>query len=297
MKNISILFLFILLFVSCKNNDTETLDTASLISKKENQDLKRYKVKSGMITYKTTISGNIMGGVVSGSGTENKYFRNWGSLELVEEESTKTTTIKMFGQNKKETETTHTINKFNNGESYYVDFKHKKIYANRDLAMDMTKIFQPNQDAGAVGKSMAEGMGGKIIGKENYLGYECEIMELMGSKQWIYKGVTLKLEMTVMGISTLKEATSAKFNVSVSDTFFELPDFPIIKQKGFMSNEEFNKEMNNEDYQDEIDALKNMTFEEWKSVAIKEDEEMRNMSDQELRETYDMMQKMIQLQN
>ncbi len=42
-----------------------------------------------------------------------------------------------------------------------------------------------------------------------------------------------------------------------------------------------------------IDQLSKLSFEEWKKMALadQEDEEMQNMSDKELRETYDMMHK------
>jgi len=294
MKKISLILVIAFLFISCNNKESQNFETASVISKKGNDQLKRYNVESGIILFQTTTNGKVMGSVISGSGTEKTYFKNWGAVELKEEESTQTTTMKMFGKNNTETSSTHTIAKLDNGESYHVDFKKKEIYLVRDMAMDLTKMFQPNQDAGEVGKSMAEGMGGKIIGNESFLGYDCEIMELMGSKQWIYKGVTLKMEMTVMGLTTIKEATSAKFDLNVDDKYFELPNFPIIKEEGFMNNEEFDMEM--EDMSDEIEQLKKMSYEEWKKLATENDEEMKNMSDKELRETYDMMQSMLRLQ-
>jgi len=294
MKKISLIIIVAILMLSCNNSESQNSETASLISNKEKNQLKRYDVKSGMIIYSTKTSGKVMGSVISGSGTEKLYFKDWGALELLEEESTSTTKMKMFGKKSTETENVHTIAKLDNGESYHVDFKKKEIYAGRDMAMDMIKVFHPTSDAGKTGKGMADSMGGKVIGNESFLGYDCEIYDLMGSKQWIYKGVTLKMEVTLMGITTTKTATSAKFDISVADSYFELPDFPIIKQEGFMNNEEFDMEM--EDYSDEIEQLKKMSYEEWKEIATKEDEELKNMSDKELRETYDMMQSMLRLQ-
>ncbi len=257
-----------------------------------NQDkLKRYKLKSGMVEYTTTISGKMMGSTIIGSGTEKLYFKDWGALELKEEESTKTTTIKIFGRGKTETENTHVINKLDNGESYHVDFDKKEIYAGRDMAMDMTKAFQPNADAGAVGKNMLESMGGKKVGSGKLLGYNCEIWELSGGKQWMYKGVVLKLEMTMLGITTITQAKKADFDIAVPDKYFDLPDFPIQKEEGFMKNEEYQNNM--EDMDANIEKLENMSYEEWKKLAVKDDEESRNMSDQELHQTYDMIQKMI----
>lgn len=291
MKKFSLLLFTAILLFACNGSDKN--DRLALHSEKQSQELKRYEVKSGIISYETKTFGKVMGSSIAGTGSEKKYFKDWGAVELIDETSTETTTTKMFGKKSEDTKTKHSITKLDKGETAVVDFKNKKIYMNRDMAMDMASMF--NINAGDAGKSMAKGMGGKMIGKETFLGYPCEIMELMGSKQWIYKGIPLKMEMTTMGITTTKTAISAKFNINVADKYFELPDFPVIKQEGFMSNQEF--EMESDDMKDEIDALKKMSYQEWKELATKEDEELRNMSDKELRETYDMMQTMLKLQN
>lgn len=253
--------------------------------------LKRYDVKSGIVEYETTISGKIMGSTISGSGTEKLFFKDWGAIELKETESSQTTTIKIFGKGKTETENTHTINKLDNGESYIVDFEKKQIYASRDMAMDMTKAFHPDADAGEVGESMLESMGGEKVGTEKFLGYNCDVWNISGGKQWLYKGLMLKLEMTMLGITTITKATTAKFNINVADKFFNLPDFPIQKEEGYMDNEEYEDDM--EDMNDNMEKLSKMSFSEWKKMAQANDEEMQQMSDEELRQTYDMLQKMI----
>jgi len=277
MKKISILLSLVVALVSCNGNS-------------QNQ-LKRYEVKSGIVEYTTTISGKVLGGKIAGSGTENLYFKNWGALELKEVNSKQTTTMKFFGKKKVETTSTHTINKLDNGESYLADFNNKTIIANRDLGMDMMKQF--NTNAGESGMSMLESMGGKKVGNESVLGHNCEIWDVMGAKQWIYKGVTLKMEVTVLGIKTITEATSAKFDVSVANSYFELPDFPIQKMEGFMNNDEFNDEL--EEMDAGMDKIQNLSFEEWKKMATKNDPEMNEMSDEELRQTYEMIQKMMKL--
>ncbi|MCK5816009.1 MAG: hypothetical protein KAH07_08705 [Flavobacteriaceae bacterium] len=291
MKKISLLlFAAILLFAFKGNEKNERLE---LNSEKQTQQLKRYEVKSGIIIYETKTNGKVMGSTIVGSGDEKVYFKDWGAVELIEETSTETTTTKLFGKKSVDTNNSHSMTKLDNGETAVVDFKNKKIYMNRDMAMDMASMFNGG-NAGDAGKSMAEGMGGEIVGKEKFLGYSCEIMEMMGSKQWIYKGVTLKIEMTLAGITTTKTATSAKFDVNVPNKYFELPDFTVVKQEGFTNNQDFEKEM--EDMKDEMEVLKKMSYEEWKKLATENDEEMRNMSDKELREMYDMMQAMLKMQ-
>ncbi len=279
MKKISIIFSLAIVLVSCSGTTQNTL--------------KRYEVKSGIVEYTTTISGKVLGSKVSGSGTENLFFKNWGAIELKEEQSTQTTTTKMFGKTSTDKTSTHVINKLDNGESYLADFDKKIIYANRDLMMDMFK--QTNTNAGNTGKNMLESVGGKKIGTESFLGYDCDVWDINGAKQWMYKGVILKLDITVFGIKTVTEATSAKFDISVADSNFELPDFPIQKEEGFMNNQEFEDEMDatNEDLQ----ALSKLSFEEWKKLATEDDPEMQAMSDKELRETYGMIQKMLKMRN
>jgi len=279
MKKLSIIFSLAIVLVSCSGTTQNTL--------------KRYEVKSGIVEYTTTISGKVLGSKVSGSGTENLFFKNWGAIELKEEQSTQTTTTKMFGKTSTDKTSTHVINKLDNGESYLVDFDNKIIYVGRDLMMDMFK--QTNTDAGESGKNMLESVGGKKIGTESFLGYDCDVWDINGAKQWMYKGVVLKLDVTVFGITTITQATSAEFDVSVADSNFELPDFPIQKQEGFMNNQEFEDEM--EVSNDDMEALSKLSFEEWKKLATEDDPEMQAMSDEELRETYDMIQKMLKMRN
>lgn len=280
MKNLIIVCVFMAIASCSGNSQTE---------------LKRYDVKSGMVEYVITTSGKVLGSTMSGQGTENLYFKDWGAIELLEEKSIQTTETSIFGMKNSETTNTHTMSKLDDGESYHVDFDKKQIFLRRDLAMDMTKNYREDGDAGEVGKEMLESLGGKVIGVEKFLGYDCELWDVMGAKQWMYKGVVLKMEMTMLGITTIKEAKTAVFNNKVADKYFELPDFPIQKEEGFLDNDEYEEEM--EDMDEKKEFLRNMSFEEWKKMALsdKTDTEMQNMSDAELRKTYDMIQQMLKM--
>lgn len=277
MKNFTLILSLCIAFVSYNSN--------------AQNKLKRYDLKSGIVEYETTISGKMMGSTFSGNGTEKLYFKDWGAVELKETELSQTTTIKIFGKGKTETENTHTINKLDNGKSYLVDFDKKQIYASRDMAMDMTTAFYPDANAGEAGKSMLESMGGEKVGNKKFMGYDCEIWELSGGKQWIYRGVMLKIEMTMLGITTITQAKTADFDGSVPDKYFKLPDFPIQQEEGFMDDEEY--EDNMEDMDAKMEELSKMSYAEWKKLALRDDKEMQEMSETELRQTYDMMQKMI----
>jgi hypothetical protein len=278
MKKLNILLSLVIVLTSCNGTSQNKL--------------KRYNVKSGIVKYTTTISGKMMGSTITGSGTESLFFKDYGAVELKESESTKTTTMKFFGRKKVETAKEHTINKLDNGKNYLVDFKTKTITENRDPAMDLMK--QTNTDAGEAGKSMLESMGGKKVGNETYKDHNCEVWEFPGGKQWIYKGVMLKLDMKVLGIRNVTEATSIKFNASVPSSNFKLPDFPIQKAEGFIGNNQFNSGLNQQDTQEGMEQVSKLSFDEWKKLAIK-DPEMQGKSEKELHQIYDMIKKMAKM--
>ena len=279
MKKSSLLIILCATLVSCTGNGQKVL--------------KRYQIKSGVVELESTITGKAMGTTISGTGSESLYFKNWGAVEVKEEESSQTTTTSIFGNKNTDTSKTHTMYKLDDGESYSVDFERKEIRKTNDMAMEMTKMFQKDADAGKVGKELLESMGGKLLGSEVVLGYECEIWDLMGIKQWLYKGVLLKSEASIAGITTTKVATSAKFNNSVPEARFELPDFPVIEEESFMDNESFDVDM--DEMQKDMDRIKGMSYEDWKKMATANDPEMQTMSEEELKQMYNMMQKMIQM--
>ncbi|WP_179318248.1 hypothetical protein [Winogradskyella helgolandensis] len=296
MKTFS-LFVVALMLLSCNESQSNTYIDTLANTPQQDTMLKRYKVKSGIITYKITITGDVMGSKITGSGTESLYFTNYGALELVEEITSQTTAVNVFGNKSTKTTETHTMKKLDNGDSYSVDFKQKKIYKIQDPAMQLTKTYEPNADAGEVGEDMLTAIGGKKIGNETYKDFECDIWEAMGIKQWIYKGVTLKSVGTLMGIKTTKEATNIAFNIDVSESHFKLPDYTIVEQDELFGDVEIDTDFNSnlEDTDYDLSKIKNMSFEEWKKKATLNDEELGEMSEAELRETYDMIQKMIKM--
>lgn len=279
------LFVLILFLVGCGGNSQNGTGR---------NKLKRYGVQSGMVEYKTSISGTAMGGTVKGSGTEYLYFKDWGAVELRETKSKQTTTVNVLGMKKTETTQTHTMDKLDNGKTYSVDFEEKVIYTGNDMAMNMMK--KSGTHAGKAGKEMLKSLGGKKIGTGKVLGYTCEVWSIPGGKLWTYKDVVLKTDITVMGIRTLTEAVSAKFNVAVPAAKFKLPAFPeknMDEMMGGMPDNDsmFGDDMDKDD-EEYLRRMENMSFEEWKKMA-KEDEELKDMSDEELRRQYDMMKQML----
>ena len=61
-------------------------------------------------------------------------------------------------------------------------------------------------------------MGGKKIGTEKFLGKQTDIWEIkqMGTKSWVWKGVTLKTESNMMGMKINIVATKISENFDKS---------------------------------------------------------------------------------
>ena len=292
--------LFALLFSACGNNsETSKSDIANNMANVNSGDktikdnkLKRYKVKSGIVKYDIKINGKVMGSTVTGSGTEELYFKDWGDVELKKQDSKQVTKINIFGQKKTEVQETHVIDKLDNGKSYHVDIKNKTIFLRRDPAMEMMKTYNDG-DVVDPGKKMLESIGGKIVGKEKVLGYTCDVWEIPGGKQWMYKGLPLKLVMTVMGITTSNTAVSAKFNTNVPDSYFKLPDYPIQKEDGYLNDNAYAKDK--AEMKKNAKMMNNLTFEQYKEMLKKDNpEKFKNMSDEELKIGYQMMKKVAQ---
>ncbi|WP_320019956.1 hypothetical protein [Labilibaculum manganireducens] len=213
MKNIAkylgILFL-VAVFVSCDKDDDL-----------QSKDIKRYNVETGIVHYETSISGLY----VNGSGTEDLYFKKWGALEMNFEDKSETLTI-INANGIEESTTTNARNayKIDNEKIYVVDYAASVIYTKEDPLIDYMR--QNNLDALDAGRETMISMGGVQLDNEKILAYDCEVWDLLGVKQWIYKGLSLKVVTSMAGITIIKEATSIKFDVSVANSYFELPNFP-----------------------------------------------------------------------
>lgn len=287
MRKLIFSIVLLLIVTSCKKAETE--------SAPEDNPYARYAVRSGIVKYKTTLKGEMMGSKVNGSGTSTLYFKDWGALELREDQLDQSTEVDILGKKQKTEEHNRGITKMDKGDLYVVDFENKKIRKMKNMGEEMLK----GMDYESFGKEMLKKMGAKQLGNEKFKGYDCEVWDLNGAKQYYYKGIPLRSEMKIMGISTVTEATEAEFNVSVPDSKFKLPDYEVVETEMPLNGEGMKELMQDEDFQKDVkEAQKNlekmsdMSFEEWKEFVGKQDPEMKNMTDEELRQSYDMIQKM-----
>ncbi|WP_282015062.1 hypothetical protein [Marinifilum flexuosum] len=176
------------------------------------QKVQKYAVKSGHVEYKLT-----------GSTTGIKYiwWDNYGAQSYTETKSVSIT--KVFGI-KSETKE-HIISIIKEGQFWSVNLEenngqtgkipnYQQMFGLDEMSEEEKKQF---------GKDILEGLGGEILGTEKVLDYECEIVELMGAKVWIYNGINLKSEAKILGIENNEIAIKFEKNISISSSKFSPP--------------------------------------------------------------------------
>ncbi len=195
MKKLQLLIAIILLaaFAGCGQNSGD--DEGGSPS---GSDMKRYGVKQACIEY--TVSGDMQ------SGTEVLYFDNWGAREAKYEMKTTNAGPMKMEENK--------VAFLEGAMMYNVNLKDN---TGTKMENPMLKGFE-GQDMTEVGEKMLKQMGGKKIGSERFLGKQCDIWEIkrMGTKSWVWQGVTLKTESNMMGMNINIVATKISENFDKS---------------------------------------------------------------------------------
>ncbi len=191
-------------------------------------EMKLYDVESGKVEYAIKGSGNMMGMTMKTVGKKRLIFADHGARTLTEEN--KVTKQNMMGQI--EVEKKHTMSYMKNGVVYQVDFARKRIMRMGNMGAMMGMLSGGEKDMKKAGEAMMKQMGGKKTGTDKVLGYTCDVWEVMGTKQCLYKGIPLRVETDVMGIKNTEIATKAAFGISMSDDDFRLPDFPVYDMQG-----------------------------------------------------------------
>ena len=176
-------------------------------------EFKRFPVKSGHIEYE--LSG-------ATSGKKTVYFDEYGNLyyELLEQtdpDAVKSLTIR-------DKEYTYTVDL---NDHTGTKIKNEEI----DGMTDALTSGMSQKDMEKMGKEMLEQLGGKIVGKEDFLGRECEVVDLMGSKTWLYKKtLALKSEISIMGVENQEIATLFDENISIPASQFSIPKGTEIEE-------------------------------------------------------------------
>lgn len=190
---------------------------------------KRYGIQHAKIRYEIRGGGDIMGMVKTKiKGKKQVIFDHYGTKEITEvAKVTQTTT-----NGKSKVKKVHTMTYMNGGILYRVDFKRKRIIRMKNAGMAASAMLGGSENRAKSGKAMMQKMGGKMIGKDKVLGYTCEVWDLMGVQQCIYKGVVLRIVSDIMGMRNSEVATQIDFSSTLNPKSFKLPDFPMYDVQG-----------------------------------------------------------------
>ncbi len=205
--------------------------TATNLALAEGQ-IKRYFVESAKIDYEIKSSGNVMGMMKTKTiGKKRLIFNQYGANEITEENKIE----KQTQGGKTETTKFHTIKYMKGAMLYSVNFDKKRIMRMKNPAMAMAGLMG-GQDMATAGEAMMKKMGGKKTGTDKVAGHRCDVWELMGVKQCMYKGILLRVETDMMGIKSVEIATKAEFDIKLAKDDFKLPDFPVYGMSDDMSS-------------------------------------------------------------
>lgn len=178
-------------------------------------DIKKYKVKSGIIEYRIE-------GVTT--GTETVYFDDWG----IKEAKYTTTITKLFGIKQE----TNTITITDKDWSYNIDLKEKTGTKSSNKQIKELIDGMTQKDYERFGEKMLENMNAKQVGNESILGFNCEVWDIqkMSSKTWNYQYVPLKIEINLLG-KTVYTATKFEPNTKVPVDKFKVPNGITITEQ------------------------------------------------------------------
>lgn len=205
---------------------------------------KPFGVKNGIVTSTTKSSMKFMGVDMNSVTKSTMYFRDYGNEYVLTSE-----TSENGGKSKKE------LMKYKDGVVYSVDFKQKKIMKMDILAMGASEQIDIEK--------LKENLRIKKVGNESILGYNCEVYEGEDMKIWSYKGVELRSIIKLMENQTSqKVANSAKFNTSISNDKFKLPDYPVQSMDEMLKQLKEDAQREEEEYQKEQEKYENSQNEE-----------------------------------
>jgi len=202
-------------------------------------EIHKFDVQSGMVSYSITGGAQLTKETnLSIHGSAKLRFREWGDIKLEEEHGIVLTTgsIKHKQEIKRLEKQTHdTI--------FTVD------YENEQLLERKKNILMSNQE------EVTDGLLQR--GQDVVSGYLCKIWIGPGIKKCIYKGVVLKQESHVLGVSYIKVATEAFFDINTSEDKCDIPDYPVQEFGLFKDNI---KTHNTKKADNFCKVLKNLSF-------------------------------------
>jgi hypothetical protein len=227
-------------------------------------EVRYFDVQNGLIEYE------ILGGAqltnetnLNIYGKSKLQFKNWGNTRQENDDGIVVTqgAINYVQKIKR-------VERHSNGKVLTVD------YTNEQILEHPEGIIVPSQ------KKETEGLLHR--GQDVVAGFLCKVWIGPSVKKCIYKGIVLKQEATVLGVSYVKEAKKALFDSNVTQDKCRLPDFPKNRFGLFKDNIKTKKASAPKnlcqifkDVTHEVDA-KNRSFEPNKDIDKKKREKFIN---------------------
>jgi hypothetical protein len=171
---------------------------------------RRYQIESAAIEYK--LSG-------TQSGKETLSFDRWGMREAKHTQ----TELRVAGRAIK----SHRLTLLDGEWTWNIDLDKKSgIKMPTPVLPEIQKrLEREKKSLTELGKEMLVHMGGKKVGEEQVLGKPCEVYEIksLGTKTWIWQGVTLKTRVDFAGQKMLTEAVRIDDATPVPADKFAIP--------------------------------------------------------------------------
>lgn len=164
------------------------------------------------IQFKTAVVEYVFEG--STTGKQTIYYGDYGWMQYKSEE----TVAKAFGQKS----VTNMITLTRGFDIWSWDPKTLKgTKSHNVIAEDIMN--DPDYDPEDFAREVMEATGIKKVGTEMVEGRLCDVFEGMGTKSWIWKGILVKAQSSMMGIKVTQKAVDIKTDGSVGDSRFEIP--------------------------------------------------------------------------
>lgn len=87
----------------------------------------------------------------------------------------------------------------------------------KEMAKAMGQFIRPDFDNL---EEFVKQNGGKMLPNENFLGKDCSVFEVFGTRQWLYKGQILKVEMNGQ---VMRQAVKIEENIPIPEDVFKIP--------------------------------------------------------------------------
>lgn len=209
----SLAIIFSIIFTNCNDGGKDESDSSNNKSTSEFQ--KRYGIKSGVIEY-----------IITGSqeGTKTLYFDSWGMRQA--EYTRSVLSVGGF------TKSLNIANIIDGEYQYMINMDQNSGTRTRNPILKSIEQLRGQKGFNEFGEQMLLSEGFNKIGKDEFLGKDCDIYERKstGTKAWVWEWLILKSETKSGGMNIILTATRINEGGSVPAEKFKIPEKVILNQ-------------------------------------------------------------------